>query len=444
MRSKHLRVLYVMLLTWMPLSAQAFDVSRDALEGGGNLLTLHDDSVPVVNVRITFEGAGAAADSFGARGLAYMASQMLMEGTKEKTADAFQEALAEHAISMSASVDEDHFTLSITTLREHLPVAIDLAKEALLSPRLATEDLERVRVRTISRLARLSEQPAYRADRLLMSRLFEDHPYANPAMGTPEDLARLEPQDITAFIQTYLTAGNVVVAVAGDAETSDVETLLEPLLSGLEQNDMGPVPVARASLEHAGSTVKETMAVPQTVIAFALPWVARSDDNFYASYLLHMVLGGQGLSSLLMQNLREESGLVYGVSTQLNLARGASLLIGHAATRNESADEVMERTARLLKELQEKGVPSSACENAKTYLLGAMQLELDNTAAQVEMLRMMQLFDLPENYLDKRIRAVEATSCADVNRVAASLLNPANLTFAVVGGSPASGEAAAP
>lgn len=418
-------------------SAHAFDVERTGLSGGGNLLVLEDDSVPVVNIRITFEGAGSSSDTFGARGLAYLTSQMLLEGAGTRDSDAFQDALAENAIHMSASVDKDNLTLRITSLREQVPTALELLRDALTNPQLNPADLTRVKARTTARIARLSEQPEHRAAQLLDNHIFARHPYSNPLMGTTEELNKLEAADVRAFMQTYLTSGNILVSAAGDADIDEIENLLDPMLEQLTENEIGAVPVARATLEGIGSIVREQANTPQTIILFALPWVNRADDNFYASYVLNSVLGGQGLSSLLMQDLRETDGLVYSVSSGLDLSRGSNLLVGYAATRNEKADEVIERITQRLAAIQKSGLTTQQCEAGKTYLLGRMKLELDNTASQADMLRAMQLFDLPENYLDKRTGIFEALSCSDINRMATSLLNPANITFAVIGGADA-------
>lgn len=431
------RILMACAMACIATHAFAFDVERSGLSGGGNLLVLRDDSVPVVNIRVTFEGAGSASDTFGARGLAYLTSQMLLEGAGARSSDAFQDALAENAIHMSAGVDKDNLTIRITSLREHVPMALELLNDALTKPQLNAADLIRVKARTAARIARLSEQPEHRAGELLSNHMFPRHPYSNPLMGTGDELAKLEAVDIRAFMQTYLTAGNIMVAAAGDADADEIENLLDPMLGQLTENEIGAVPVARATLEGVGTIVREQAETPQTIILFALPWVARADDNFYASYVLNSLLGGQGLSSILMQDLRETDGLVYSVGTNLDLARGANMLVGYAATRNEKADEVIERITQRLGAIQKSGVTTQQCDAGKTYLLGRMKLELDNTASQADMLRAMQLYGLPENYLDKRDGIFKALSCSDINRMATSLLNPANITFAVVGGADA-------
>jgi zinc protease len=58
--------------------------------------------------------------------------------------------------------------------------------------------------------------------------------------------------------------------------------------------------------------------VPQTVILFGGPGIARNDPDFMAAYVVNHILGGGTLStSRLYKEVREKRGLVYSVSESL-------------------------------------------------------------------------------------------------------------------------------
>ena len=72
-------------------------------------------------------------------------------------------------------------------------------------------------------------------------------------------------------------------------------------------------------------------------------------------------------------------------------------------------------------------------DNAKTYLIGSFPISLDSTGSIAATLVAMQRYDLGIDYLDRRSKLIEAVTLEDVRRVARRLLDPAALTFVVVG-----------
>lgn len=415
----------------------AADAQYLSLSGGAKLAVIEDETVPVINMRFTFEGAGAASDIAGARGLAHFTAQMLMQGAGDLDSKAFHDMLAAHAIHFNAYVDDDHLTIAVETLSTHAPVALQLVQKIFTAPRFDATDMERIRTEILANLKRLNEQPGYKAARLLAQHIFHNHPYQNPVYGVAEEVNTITAEQMRRFMQSYITRGNLLVAAAGDISANGLSEALKNVIAPLPRNDTGPNPVARADIAnlHDGQILHATMPVPQTVIRFSLPWIGRDDGRFYAAYLLQNVLGGQGLSSVLMQDLRGgEDGLVYHISTHLDLRRGANTLVGYAATSNDKVDAVIERITARLAYIKTHGLSAEQCEDGKTYLLGNLPLNLDNTAAMAETLRFMQLYDLPQDYIDQRAAYFSAVRCKQVAEIAGQLLDSDTLTFATVGG----------
>ncbi len=67
-------------------------------------------------------------------------------------------------------------------------------------------------------------------------------------------------------------------------------------------------PVAPASMRGLGRRVVIPLDVPQTVVTFGGPGIARSDPDFIAAFVVNHILGGGSFSSRLYREIREQRG----------------------------------------------------------------------------------------------------------------------------------------
>lgn len=419
----------------LPLQAQAaMAVETVSLGHGVKAWYVARDSVPMVELTLTFEGAGAATDPADKGGRAVFAAALLTQGAGELNAQQFAEALDARAITLSASANADQLTVRVRCLREHAARAGELLALALSKPTLAEEAITRVKNQQRSLLAQLDEKPEYLAQVALTGRAFQNHPYGNLPYGTAETLAGLSADDARRHYATYLTRGNLIISATGDVDDRLLKTMLGPVVDVLVSNDSGAVAVTKTVPQGGGEVLQRTVAQPQTVIAFLAPGIARNDQRFYAAFLLNHILGGGSLTSRLGMAIRQQDGLAYSVDTGLEARRGTALFQGELATRNASAAEALSTLKATLNEVRERGVTSEECASAKRYVLGHFPLQLDRSAAVTGMLTTMQLYGLGEDYMQARVKYFEDVSCADINAVAHEMLDPAKMLFAIVGG----------
>ena len=395
---------------------------------------VENDRVPVVDVLISFEGAGTVSDPDGKGGRAAFASAMLTEGAGTMSSQDFQRALDENAITIDTHAGIDRMTVHIHCLRDHAKRAGELLALALTQPTLTDTDIARIKTQIGSLFLRMEESPGYQAERLLDQRAFKGHPYANPAFGTPATVANLGAQDVRDYLNTYVTRGNIVIAAAGDVDSSLLDDMLRPTVDALKNNDAGPVAVTKTTPQGAGEILRKFQELPQTVIAFTAPGIERSDKRFYTAYLLNQILGGSALTSRLSDQVRQQKGLVYSIETELDPRLGASLLSGSLATRNSTADTALAEVKSVLQTMHDKGVTPEECDDAKSYVLGHFPLQLDGSNAVAEMLLMMQIQHLGKHYIADRVHYFKDISCNDVNSLAADMLSPDKFLFAIVGG----------
>ncbi|MEM1353148.1 MAG: insulinase family protein, partial [Pseudomonadota bacterium] len=149
--------------------------------------------------------------------------------------------------------------------------------------------------------------------------------------------------------------------------------------------------------------------------------------------VMNRVLGGGSFESRLTQEVRVDRGLTYGIYSFLAGKDLGDVYIGAVSSANDRIAEAIEVIRAEWAKAQAEGMTAEEVENAKTYLTGAYPLRFDGNGQIANIIVNMQLMGLPIDYVKTRNDRVDAVTLADVNRVAAELLEPENLRFVVVG-----------
>jgi zinc protease len=411
-------------------AAQAGKIERVVSPGGIEAWLVHEKAVPLVAIDFAFRG-GANQDPADKAGLANMVAGLLDEGAGELDAKAFSERLAEHAIQLGFNTGRDHFRGWVRTLTENRGEAANLLRLALTAPRFDADAIERVRAQVVSRLTRETTSPNDIAGKRWWSTAFPDHPYGRPVSGTLESVPQIGAEDIKAYARRIFARDNLKVAVVGDIDTKSVGALLDEVFGALPAKaTLAPVDTARP--QGLGKRIVVELDVPQAVVTFGGPGIARSDPDFIPAYIVNHILGGGSFSSRLYHEVREKRGLAYSVYSSLVWLDHAAMFMGGTGTRAERAGETIELIEHEIRRLVESGPSEDELARAKSYLKGSYPLGFDTSSKIAGQLVQIQLDDLGIDYIDRRNGLIEAVTIQDVRRVAKRLLEN-GLLVTVVG-----------
>ena len=144
--------------------------------------------------------------------------------------------------------------------------------------------------------------------------------------------------------------------------------------------------------------------VPQAVMTFGGPGIARKDPDFMAAYIVNHILGGGTFSSRLYQEVREKRGLAYSVNDNLVWLDHAAVFLGGTATRADRAGETLDLIEKEIRRLAEDGPTAEELAKAKAYLNGSFALNLDTSSKIAALLVQLQRDGLGIDYFSRRPR----------------------------------------
>ncbi len=411
-------------------SARATTIERVVSAGGIEAWLVHEPAVPLIAVDFAFAG-GAAQDPAGKAGTANLAASLLDDGAGDLDSKAFSDRLERKAIEMSFSAERDNVRGAMRTLAENRDEAFDMLRLALTQPRFDAANVEINRAQILSLLHRASTSPGDIASRRWWETAYEGHPYGRPVNGTLESVPTIGIDDLKAYTHRVLARSNLKIAVVGDIDAETLKPLLDRVFGALpEKPDLTPIPYAAP--QGLGRRVVVNLDVPQAVVDFGGPGIARKDPDFMAAYVVNHILGGGSFSSRLYQEVREKRGLAYSVSDSLIWLDHSALFLGGTATRADRTGETLDLIQKEIHRLAEDGPTASELTEAKNYLNSSFVLNLDTSSKIASLLVQLQLDDLGIDYFSRRPAMIAAVTLDDAARVAKRLLNN-GLLVTVVG-----------
>ena len=425
------RALLVAIALFAALPARAqVEIQEVTSPGGITAWLVEDHTIPFVALDILFEG-GTSIDAPGHRGATYLMTGLLEEGAAEMDNTEF--AARSEALAAYFGFDSYRDSINVTArmLTRNRDEAVDLLRAALVEPRFDQSAIDRVRTQVLSIIDSNDHDPSDIASSAFYALAFGDHPYASEPEGTPDSVMALTRDDILAAHRAALTRDRVHVGVSGDITPEELGLLLDHLLGDLPEATT-PLPGDAPYTLEGGTTVID-YPTPQSTAFFGHRGLRRDDPDFFAAYVLNQILGGGNFRSRLMQEIRVERGLTYGISTFLVLFDHGPMMLGQFSSSNDLVAEATRVLRDQWADVAANGVAAEELEAAQTYLTGAYALRFTGNDTIAGILSGMQIDDMPIDYINTRNDQIMAVTLEDIGRVAARLMDPEGLHIVVVG-----------
>jgi zinc protease len=301
----------------------------------------------------------------------------------------------------------------------------------MTAPRFDADAVERVRARAIAGARQSLETPRGQAGRAFWQAAFPDHPAGRPATGTAESLAAVTVEGMRAALAAQLRRDGVLVAVAGAIRPAELAALLPDLFGALPPG----APSAPPALPGFTGFGRRVVPVPspQSQVILGQPGITPQDPEWEAAQVVLRVLGGGGFSSRLMEAVRVQRGLTYGIGAGLDSLFGGGVITAAFATENARVAEALDVTKQVWTALAGSGPTAAELEEAVAFLTGSLPLQFTDSRRIAGTLLAMRRNNRAIDWLDGRNARLRALTREGTARVAQRLLLPDQIAVTVAG-----------
>ncbi len=366
-----------------------------------------------------FIRTGSLHESARQGGISHVVEHMAFKGTATRDCQRINLDAERLGAEVNAHTDKDHTAFHIEGLPEDLPAFVALLADIVLNSSFPEDELERERRVIEQEFSEFDEDPASVAFQLFDRACYgPTHPAGRPIIGTRANIRRFARSDLLDYAKRQYTASNVVVAAAGPVD-------FEALARATEQA-FGAMPTGAPNRVEApvwlGGLKTRRLAGSgqcQAVLGFAAPALT---EDAHLAYVLAAALLGEGMSSPLLDEIRERRGLAYHTACAADIGPLAGQFVIEGSTAPAQAEEFLDAVEALLlrqtQGLDPVGLARARKQLSVRSLRGLEQPSRRLEAAAQELFTLGRLRDT-QHWLDQ----LQAVTAAEVGAVFASLLD---------------------
>ncbi|MGA8892127.1 MAG: pitrilysin family protein, partial [Anaeromyxobacteraceae bacterium] len=309
-------------------------------------------------------------------GLAHLTALAARRGGGRRTGRAIDDLVESSGADLSGGAEEDASVHGLSAPVDVLSRLVPVLADVVLRPSLPQGEFERLRRKEQAELAHDADEASTLADRALLQAVYGTHPYGHPVEGRGRDLARLRRKDARAFHDRWFGPRSALAVVSGPVDADRMVADLEARLGRWRPEAEDPAELPAPARTARRVIVVDKPDATQAQVRIGGVAFPRKDPAYFPALVGNAVLGG-GFTSRLVEAIRVNRGLTYGVRSRFAVGRATGMFALSSFTKNESAGELVRVAFDEMARFADGGPTEEEIGRATSYLAGLFPLSLE-------------------------------------------------------------------
>lgn len=306
---------------------------------------------------------GARDESADVSGVSHFLEHMAFKGTDRFSAEDVNRIFDEYGADYNAMTGEESTVFYSSVLPEYLPQTFEL-QSSILFPTLRQDDFDMEKKVILEEIGMYEDQPSSVAYDRAMQLHFRGHNLGQSVLGSVESVSALTSEQMRRYHAEHYRAGNIVLAVAGQTEWSQVLELAQKHCGHWPQG-VSPRAIDVVSPESQSLFVQKDQCQQEQIIQLAAA-PACTDARRFAAELLTVIVGDDTNSRLYWDLV--DPGLAESAECGYYEFEGTGTFLTFLNGPPESTAENLQRISRVYESINKNGVTADELEQAKNKI----------------------------------------------------------------------------
>lgn len=399
---------------------------------GLKIYGIEQTELPLVQFSLTLKG-GLLLDDINKLGVANLMTDIMMEGTANKTPLELEEAIDELGASISMFTGREAITIRVNCLKSKIDDVYGLFEEILLEPRWDETEFARIKAETAETINRRRVNPGAVASDVFNKLVYgADNILGHSTLGSAESVAAITIDDLKAFYAANYSPTVAHIAIAGDISHDEAVELFAPLEQEWAAKDVvfpeypAPKQPSRSALYFV-----DIPGARQSQIYVGHLGLKRTDPDYYAASVMNYRLGGS-FNSVVNMILREEKGYTYGARSRFTGGYNPGTFLASSSVQSNATFESVQIFRDEIARYRE-GISEEDLAFTKDALVQSNARRFETLGALLGMLDQIGRYEMPFDYVSAEERVVRDMTPEQHRALAQEYIHPDELIYLVVG-----------
>jgi len=404
----------------------------DVTKNNINVLAIETSEVPLISFDITLRG-GHWLDPLEKAGVANLLTDLLMEGTKNKTPKELEQEIGLLGASIEVYSNNEEIRIAANTLARNFSATLNLVEEILLEPRWDEKEYERLKQKNETSLEGRKARPTAISSVVFNRLLYgDDHVLGLPGSGTLESVKNITLDDLKEYYNKNFSPDVASIHIVGDVNQSQVMESLNNFGANWQSKTVDFPKYELSTKDISGKVFFVNVAnSKQSVLRMGHLALSAKDDNYNNVGYANQIIGG-GASGRLFQLLRIEKGYTYGAYSFLGNSLEIAPFTAYSSVRSNVTLESVKLMRILFKNYQ-KNFADEEMEITKNKVIKSSTRSFESMSAKLSLLRNISKFNKPMDYVEAGQKELLEMSLNDFHGVINEYLDEEKMFYLIVG-----------
>ncbi len=342
------------------------------LPNGVRLLAILMPHVQSASVGV-FLQVGSRDEMPATNGIGHVLEHMAFKGTTTRSVQAINLDAERLGADVNAFTGKDMTGYFMTGLGHHVEPLLNMTADIVLNSTFPVNELQRELEVIRQEAIEYEEDPQDCCGDLLDRAIWGGHSMGMPVIGTVGNIDGFTREDLVRHVQTHHVAEKTVVAAVGNFDVEAFLMLAQALFGAMRGSAGEAACGSVVPAEYVGqTTARRFTQVSQVFLNVAYPVVPRRQEymlqqRWRIAASLAASLFGEGMSSPLVDRVREQLGLAYTAHSTIDAGDVWANFVVHAITTPDKVGALVTAAGGLLR-AQAESIDTVHLERAKNQL----------------------------------------------------------------------------